>query len=118
MLVKMLKSKLHGATVTDAKVHYTGSILIDEKLMHEAWIASYETVLVADVTNGNRLETYALPAPAGSGQIVMLGAAAKLIQPKDEVIIFSFCYCDADEVKEAKPRIIIVDENNGVKESK
>ncbi len=117
MLVKMLKSKLHGATVTDAKVHYTGSILIDEKLMQAAQIAPYEAVLVADLTNGSRLETYALPAPAGSGQIVMLGAAAKLIEPKDKVIIFSFCYCDADEAKEAKPKIIIIDENNGIKES-
>ena len=73
MFIKMLKSKLHRATVTQIRLHYPGSILIDSALMKAANIRPYETVLIADLNNGNRLETYAVPAPANSGQVVILG---------------------------------------------
>jgi len=89
MLVKLLKSKLHHATVTDAKLHYPGSIAIDADLMDAVGLLPYEAVLVADLNNGNRVETYVVGAEAGSGQIVILGAAAKLIKPKDIVIILA-----------------------------
>jgi aspartate 1-decarboxylase len=90
MFVKLLKSKLHRARVTDAKLDYPGSIAIDSALIEAAGLLSYESVLVADLNNGNRLETYVVPAEAGSGQIVVLGAAARLIQAKDIVIIMGF----------------------------
>ena len=114
MFIKLLKAKLHNATVTDAKLHYMGSLAIDSELMEAVGILPYESVLVADLTNGNRLETYAVPAEAGSGKIIILGAAAQLIKPKDLVIIFSFAFCTPDEAKEFKPKIAVLDQNNKI----
>lgn len=111
----MLKGKLHGATVTDAKLHYVGSIYIDSVLMGAAGILPYESVLVADLNNGNRLETYALPAEAESGKIEILGAAAQLIKTGDLIIIFSFAYCSPEEAKALKPKVILLDEKNKIK---
>ena len=115
MLVKILKSKLHRATVTDTKLHYSGSIEIDSVLMEAAGILPYESVLVADLNNGNRLETYVVPAEAGSGQVVILGAAARLIEPKNIVIILNFGFFTLGEAKEFEPKVIILDENNKIK---
>ncbi|MBN2455226.1 MAG: aspartate 1-decarboxylase [Sedimentisphaerales bacterium] len=115
MFVKILKSKLHRATVTDTKLHYAGSIGIDSTLMEAADILPYELVLVADLNNGNRLETYVVPAEADSGKIEILGAAARLIKPKDIVIILSFGYYTSQEAEKLKPKIIILDENNKIK---
>jgi len=117
MLVKMLKSKLHGATVTETKLRYPGSIAIDSALMKAAKILPYESVLVADVNNGNRLETYAVPAEANSGKIVVLGAAAKLVKPKDTVIILSFGYCTLEEAGRVKPKVVILDKGNKIKKN-
>ena len=117
MFVKLLKSKLHGATVTDTKLHYAGSIAIDSDLMKAADILPYESVLIADLSNGSRLETYAVPAQAGSGQVVVLGAAAKLIKPKDIIIILSFGFYHPDEVGKLKPKIIVLDEHNKIKKT-
>lgn len=114
MFVKLLKSKLHRATVTDAKLHYPGSIAIDSALMEAAGLLPYESVLVADLNNGNRLETYVVPAESGSGDIVVLGAAAQLIQPKDIVIVLGFGYFTPEEAKRFKPRIVVLDENNRI----
>ena len=114
MLVKILKSKLHRARVTDAKLHYPGSIEIDSALMDAAGILPYESVLIADVSNGHRLETYVVPAEADSGQITILGAAAHLIKPKDLIIILGFGYYTPEEAKKLKPKIIILDENNKI----
>ena len=115
MLVKMLKSKLHRATVTATKLHYPGSIAIDSALMEAAAILPYESVMVADINNGNRLETYVVPAEANSGQVVILGAAARLIKPKDIVIILSFGFLTPEQAKELKPKIVVPDENNKIK---
>lgn len=117
MFVKILKSKLHRATVTDTKLHYPGSIEIDSTLMEVADIRPYESVLVADLNNGSRLETYAVPAKADSGQVVILGAAARLIKPKDIIIIFSFGYYTSEEAKKIKPKVIVLGENNKIKRS-
>ena len=117
MFVKLLKSKLHRATVTDAKLHYPGSIAIDSKLMEAAGILPYESVLVADLNNGSRLETYTVPAEADSGKVVILGAAARLVKPKDTIIILSFGFFTPEEAKKLKPKIIILDENNKIKTS-
>jgi len=114
MFVKILKSKLHRARVTETKLHYPGSIAIDSALMEAAGILPYESVLIADLNNGNRLETYAVPAESGSGQIVILGAAAQLIQKKDVVIILSFGFLTLEEAREFKPKIAVLDENNKV----
>ena len=115
MFVKVLKSKLHRATVTDTKLHYPGSIAIDAVLMAAVDILPYESVLIADLTNGSRLETYAVPAEANSGKIAILGAAAQLIKPKDLIIIFSFVYCTPDEAGKLKPKVVVLDENNKIK---
>lgn len=118
MFVKILKSKLHRATVTETKLHYSGSIAIDATLMQAADFLPYEFVLIADLNNGNRLETYAIPAEPDSGKIEVLGAAAQLVSPKDLIIIFSFSFCTSDEARKLKPKIIILDENNKIKDSK
>jgi aspartate 1-decarboxylase len=115
MLVKVLKGKLHRATVTDAKLHYPGSIEIDSTLMDAAGILPYESVLVADLNNGSRLETYAVPAQADSGKILALGAAAQLVKPGDLVIILSFAFCTPEEAKKTKPKIVVLGENNKIK---
>ncbi len=117
MFVKLLKGKLHGATVTEVKLHYTGSIAIDSGLMDAAGILPYEAVLIADLNNGHRLETYAVPAPADSGQITVLGAAARLIKPKDRIIVFSFGYYTAEETGKIKPKIVVLDNNNKITKS-
>ena len=114
MLLKILKSKLHRGRVTDAKLHYPGSIGIDEGLMEAAGILPYEAVLVADLNNGNRLETYAVPAERGSGKIVILGAAAQLMQPEDIVIIMGFCQCTPEEAAQLIPKVVVLDENNEI----
>ncbi len=117
MFVKILKGKLHRATVTEAKLHYPGSVAIDSVLMEAAGILPYESVLIVDVNNGSRLETYVVPAEANSGQVVIFGAAAHLIKPKDVVIILSFGFFTADQAKEFKPKIVVLDENNKIKNS-
>ena len=116
MLTKILKGKIHRATVTDAHLDYPGSIGIDSKLLKAAGIIPYEAVKVLDVTNGNRLETYAVPEKAGSGKITILGAAAHLIKKADIVIIMSFGYLTAEEAGDFKPNIVIANEKNGIKE--
>ncbi len=114
MFVKILKSKLHRARVTETKLHYPGSIGIDSALMEAAGILPYESVLIADLNNGNRLETYVVPAKAGSGDISVLGAAAQLIEPRDIVIIMSFALLTPEEAQKFKPRVAVLDENNNV----
>jgi len=83
--------------------------------MKATGILPYEGVLIADLTNGNRVETYAVPAPANSGQIVVLGAAAQLMNKNDIVIIFSFAYCTPAEAKKIKPKVILLDEHNKIR---
>ena len=117
MFIKLLKSKLHRATVTDTKLHYPGSIAIDPVLMEAAGILSYESVLVADLNNGSRLETYIIPAECNSSQVVIMGAAAQLIKPKDIVIIMSFGFFTPDEAKEFRPKLVVLGENNKIKDN-
>jgi len=112
MLVKVLKAKIHRATVTQADVNYIGSITIDRDLCERVGIAPHECVLVADLTNGARLETYVLYGEAGSGTICMNGAAAHLIQPGDLIIIFSWALVPAEELTRHRPRILLVDPHN------
>lgn len=111
-MIKVLKSKLHRARVTDTKLHYPGSIEVDESLMQAAGMVPYESVLIANVDNGNRFETYLVPGVPGAGRIVVLGAAARLVKPKDTIIILSFAYCTPDEAAQLRPRVVVLDENN------
>ena len=112
MLIKMLKSKLHRAHVTETRLDYPGSILIDSKLMKAANILPYEGVMIADLNNGNRMETYAVPAPENSGDIIILGAAAKLAKKNDIIIVFSFAYCSPQEARKLKPKVVLLDNHN------
>ena len=112
--MKLLKSKIHRARVTETKLHYPGSLAVDSQLMDAAGLLPNEFVLVADIDNGSRLETYVVPAPAGSRQIVILGAAARLVNPKDIIIILSFGLFTPDEAKKHKPKIIVLDEENKI----
>jgi aspartate 1-decarboxylase len=115
MLVKLLKSKLHNATVTAAKLRYQGSLAVDRSLMAAAGLLPYEAVVVADITTGSRVQTYIVPAPANSGRIEVLGAAARLINPNDIVIILNFAFYTPEEAKKHKPKILILDKNNKIK---
>ena len=114
MFVKILKSKLHRARVTDAKLHYAGSVAIDSELMEAVGLVPYESVMIADLNNGNRLETYVVPAEAGSRDVVIMGAAANLIEAGDIVIIFSFAFLTAEEAKEFKPKAVALNEKNEI----
>jgi aspartate 1-decarboxylase len=117
MLIKVLKSKIHRAIVTDAIIDYPGSIGIDSALMEAAGIVPYEIVLVADITNGERLETYVVPEPAGSGRVTILGAAAKLMKKQDLVIVMGFAYLQPAEARFLRPKVVVVNEKNGIKET-
>jgi aspartate 1-decarboxylase len=110
----MLKSKIHRATVTEADLHYVGSVAIDRDLMDAADLLEGEQVAIADITNGARLETYVIPAPRGSGTITINGAAAHLVQAGDLVIIMNYASMDDAEAKSWKPIVVHVDENNRV----
>ena len=114
MQVTLLKSKIHRATVTDANLHYTGSITIDQDLMDAAGLTPYEKVLVANVNNGTRHETYTVPGERGSGVILTMGAAAHLVNPGDKVIIMAFAELDPSEVPGHKPKIVVVDDQNHI----
>src|SRR5690606_3531375 len=110
---RMMKSKIHRATVTDADLHYVGSITIDRDLMDAADLVEYEQVAVVDVDNGARLETYVIEGERGSGQICLNGAAAHLVHPGDRIIVIS--YADVEEAELAagwSPRIVHVDTAN------
>lgn len=114
MFVKLLKSKLHRARVTDTKLHYAGSIAVDPELMDQVGLLPYEVVVIADLDNGNRLETYVVPAEPGSGDVIIMGAAAKLIKAGDIVIILNYAYLTPEEVKQHKPKVVVLDEKNEV----
>src|SRR5512135_1636574 len=109
---KMLKSKIHRATVTGADLHYEGSITIDKELMEAADIIAYEAVCVWDVDNGSRFETYAIEGEPGSGVICINGAAARMVAPRDLVIIASFVNMNDVEARNHEPRLVFVDDQN------
>lgn len=110
----LLKSKIHRVTVTDADLHYEGSITIDESLLEAADILPHEHVHIWDVTNGNRFETYTLPGPRGSGTICINGAAAHLAKKGDIVIITSFASLPEEKTRDHRPIVVLVDEHNQI----
>lgn len=118
MFRTVFKSKLHRATVTQACLNYVGSITIDEDLMDAADIFINEKVQVVNNNNGARLSTYVIPGERGSGVICLNGAAARLVQPGDKVIIMSYAIVDDKEAKTLKPTVVFLNENNQISEIK
>ncbi len=116
MLIQVLKSKIHCATITEANLHYMGSITIDEDLMDAANLIAGEKVAVVDNNNGERFETYIIKGERGSGCICLNGAAARKVQVGDICIIMSYALMDFEEAKTFKPTVIFPDENNKVAE--
>ncbi|MGE5607714.1 MAG: aspartate 1-decarboxylase [Bacillota bacterium] len=117
MLTKLLKAKIHRATVTFTDVNYHGSITIDTDLLKATGLLPNEAVMVADCENGNRFETYIIPGEAGSGTIAVNGAAARLTQVGHKVIVLSYVLATPAEVATHKSRVVILDEKNRVQET-
>lgn len=113
----MLKSKIHRATVTDANLHYEGSISIDEKLMEEANMVAYEKVEIYNVNNGARFSTYIIKGKRNSGTICLNGAAARKVAKGDLVIIATYVMVDDQETKKWTPKYVLVDSKNKIKKS-
>jgi len=114
LLRTMMKSKIHRATVTQADLHYVGSVTVDEDLMDGADLLPGEQVAIVDITNGARLETYVIPGPRGSGVIGINGAAAHLVHPADLVILISYAQMDDATAREYKPKVVHVDADNRI----
>jgi aspartate 1-decarboxylase len=114
MMRIMMKSKIHRATVTQADLHYVGSVTLDVALMEAADLLEGEQVAIVDITNGARLETYVIPGERGSGVIGINGAAAHLVHPRDLVIIISYVGMDDAEARSFQPKVVHVDENNRI----
>ncbi len=110
----MMKSKIHRATVTDANLHYQGSVTIDPELMAAADILENERVDVLDVTNGNRLSTYAIPGAPGRGEICLNGAAAHLVSRGDLVILVTYAELEEAEARRHQPTVVFVDAHNRI----
>tara|TARA_B100001964_G_scaffold214692_1_gene252461 strand:+ start:853 stop:1224 length:372 start_codon:yes stop_codon:yes gene_type:complete len=116
MLREMCKAKIHQATVTEADLNYTGSITIDKSLLEELDILHYERVQVLNINNGARMETYVIEGEPGSGIICLNGAAARWAVPGDKVIIIAYCLIDDVQARSWKPKIVLLDEKNKIKE--
>ena len=117
MTITMFKGKLHRLRVTEADLYYEGSITLDEALMEQAGILPYEKVQVVNVNNGSRLETYTIPAPAGSRVVCLNGPAARLNAPGDEIIVIAYAAMTPEEARAFRPRVVVLGEGNEVKEA-
>ena len=114
MLVTMLKSKIHRATVTQAELDYVGSITVDEELLETSGIFEYEKVQIVDINNGSRFETYTIAGERGSGIICLNGAAARCVQTGDKIILMAYADVTPEEAKEMRPTVVFVDDENKV----
>lgn len=112
MTITMLKSKIHRATVTQAELNYVGSITVDIALLEQSGIFEYEKVQIVDVDNGARFETYTIAGERGSGVICLNGAAARMVQPKDKIIIMAYAEVTPKEAKDLRPTVLFVNEKN------
>ena len=112
MLRTMCKGKIHRATITEANLNYAGSLTLDEDLMEAADILEYERVQVVNINNGSRLETYVILGERGSGIVCLNGAAARLGQPGDKVIVIGYGTMDEEECRQLNPRVVHVDADN------
>ena len=114
MTVQMLKGKIHRAVVVQAELNYVGSITVDPQLMEAAGILEYEKVQIVDVENGSRFETYTIEGERGSGMICLNGAAARMVQTGDHIIIMCYCDMTPEEAKNHKPKVVFVDGENHI----
>ncbi len=112
----MLRSKIHRATVTEANLEYEGSLTVDPLLLEAAGILPYEQVSVSNLNNGERFETYVIPGKRGAGEMVLNGPTARKGLKGDKVIVFCYEYFNEEELKTFKPRIVLVDDNNRLRE--
>ena len=112
MKIKMLYSKIHRATVTDANLNYIGSITIDEDLMDKAALLEGQKVDIVNINNGERFSTYVIKGKRGNKDICLNGAAARKVHKGDKIIIIAYASMDLEEAKEYQPKVIIVDDNN------
>ncbi len=112
----MLRSKIHRATVTDANLEYEGSLTVDPVLMDAAGMLPYEQVNVSNLNNGERFETYVIPGKRGSGEMILNGPTARKGVKGDKIIVFCYEFFNEGELKSYKPNIVLVDENNRVRE--
>ena len=117
MIIEMLKGKIHRATVTEADLHYVGSITLDEDLMDAAGFREFEKVQVLDITNGSRIETYIIKGERGSGEVCINGAAAHLVHKGDMVIVVGYCQLSEEEVALHQPKIVHVNADNKITSS-
>ncbi|KPK82298.1 MAG: hypothetical protein AMS25_02915 [Gemmatimonas sp. SM23_52] len=111
---ELCKSKIHGATVTEANLHYEGSLTLDMDLIEAADLVPYERIQVVNLNNGSRLETYILPGERGTGAVHLNGAAARLGEVGDRVILISYAHYDETEVVAHEPCVVFVDEHNRI----
>ena len=116
MMLNFFKSKLHRATVTEANLNYIGSITIDEALLEAANIYPNEKVQIVNNNNGERFETYVIKGERNSGVICLNGAAARLVQPGDQVIIIAYCWITEGEAKGFEPKVVFLNDNNKIVE--
>ena len=114
MLIEVLKSKIHCATITEANLHYMGSITLDEDIMDAANLIAGEKVTVVNNNNGERFETYVIKGERGSGCVCLNGAAARKVLPGDVCIIMSYALMDFEEAKQFKPSVVFPDEKNRI----
>lgn len=115
MNIEMLEGKIHRARVTEAQLDYVGSITVDEVLLEGAGIREYQKVQVVDVNNGNRIETYTIAGEKNSGVICLNGAAARLFSVGDKVIIMAYASYSEDDLKDYRPKVVFVDDENKIK---
>ena len=114
MTITMLKAKIHRATVTQAELDYVGSITVDMDLLEQAGILEYEKVQIVDVNNGSRFETYTIAGERGSGVMCLNGAAARMGQTGDKIILMAYAQVTPEEASELRPTVLFVDEKNKV----
>lgn len=114
MTITMLKAKIHRATVTQAELDYVGSITVDMDLLEQAGILEYEKVQIMDVNNGSRFETYTIAGERGSGVMCLNGAAARMVQTGDKIILMAYAQVTPEEASELRPTVLFVDEKNKV----
>jgi len=114
MLIRVLKSKLHMAAVTQTELTYHGSITVDADLMEAAGLVPYEQVLIGNCSTGQRGETYVIQGEPGSGAMQLNGAMARLAQPGDRIIVLAFAFADPKEASTINPRVVVLDEKNRI----
>ena len=116
MLLTILQAKLHRATVTEANLNYTGSITIDRHLMDESGLLPHEKVQIVNINNGARFETYVIEGPRNSGIICLNGAAARLVQPGDKIIVMAYVQLTPEEANGFEPRVLLLNDDNTILE--